>query len=403
MAWFGILGGEALLAADVAVQVTNSAGQVGHGVLQAWTAEHLRISGTESITLPMAEIATISFPEHSVRPVEGDWLILANGDRMALSVQRIEDDQVAAQRPELAPALRLAQPLLSHWNGPLESVAAFVFNWPSAPSLRRQWLADLENVPPGEDWVQFLTGDRLSGEVRGLDGLQVAVSAPFGDTHLDRRRIRWIRLDRELTSFPPLTPPYWFVWLTDGSRLTATTLRPGPNLDVELSLPVGEPVRIAWNGLVRVQQINARRVPLSARQPKSTTYTPYLSGARQLRVNRNVLGGPLSVRGWESAVGLGMCSAMSATYPVEPTDREFRAAVGIDDAAEGRGSARFRIVVDGRAVWDSGEITGRMPRVECPPVSLRGARELTLQVDFGAFGDVGDYANWCDTFIVREP
>jgi hypothetical protein len=233
-----------------------------------------------------------------------------------------------------------------------------------------------------------------------LDGQQIAVTASFGATQLDRQRVRWVRLDRELQSFPDIKPPWWCAWLTDGSRITAANCRPGDNLDVQLTLPLGGSFAVPWHEIVRLQRFGREIVPLSGRAPQSVTYTPYLSGERTVRRDRNVLGSPLVVRGMEAAVGLGMVSAMTATYRIEPEDREFRAQVGIDDAAEGRGSARFRILLDGRTVWESEEITGQTPLATCPPVSLGGAKELTLQVDFGDSADVGDYADWCHAVII---
>lgn len=386
----------------VEVEVVSVSGEVVRGALETWTAEQLRLAAPTGGTWPVEQLFRLTFPEHTVRPVEGDWLILANGDRLALSVQQIRDDRVTAERVPLPPAVRLSQPLLTRWAGPLESVAALVFQLPASSAVRRQWLTELNNLPAGQDVLQFLTGERLTGELTELEGLQIGWSAPFGATTLDRRRVRWLRLDPELASFPPRQAPFWWVWLTDGSRLTVTAVRPGPNQDVELTLPLGDVVRLPWNGIWRLQHMTRRHEPLSSRQPLATTYTPYLAGRRTLQVDRNVLGGPLMVRGEESAVGLGMCSAMTATYAVQPGDETFRAAVGIDDAAEGRGSARFRIWLDDRLVWESEEVTGRMPRLECPPVALRGARVLKLEVAFGAWGDVADYANWCDALVLRE-
>lgn len=385
----------------VEVEVVSVSGEVVRGALEAWTAEQLKLAEPSAGVWPVEQVARITFPEHTVRPVEGDWLILANGDRLALSVQQIRDDRVTAERVALPPAVRLSQPLLTRWAGPLESVAAVVFQLPASSAVRRQWLTELNHAPPGHDLLQFLTGERLTGELTELEGLQIGWTAPFGATTLDRRRVRWIRLDPELASFPPRQAPFWWVWLTDGSRLTVTAVRPGSNQDVELRLPFGDAVHLPWNGIWRLQQITRRHEPLSSRQPLATTYTPYLAGQRTLQIDRNVLGGPLMVRGEEAAVGLGMCSAMTATYAVQPGDETFRAAVGIDDAAEGRGSARFRIWVDDRLVWESEEVTGRMPRLECPSVDLRGARALKLEVAFGAWGDVADYANWCDALVLR--
>jgi len=381
-----------VFAADPAIELTTRGNDTVTGRLTEWTADRLQIIGDAAYSIAPNEIFSLSFPEHSIRPIEGGWLILANGDRIAAAARRISDDKVEAQWT--------AAPLRPAWNGPLESVSAVVFNFPSAPRIRREWLSAFENTPGGSDQVQFITGDRVQGELSSLEGLQISVKTSFGATQLDRQRVRWLRLDRDLLTVPKLERTCWFVWLTDGSRLTANDVRPDRNLEVTLKLPIGGAFNVAWNQIARLQHFDEKLSSLSQRTPVKTNYKPYLSGERSLRRDRNVLGSPLVVRGTESAVGLGMMSAMSATYRIEPGDAEFRARVGIDDTADGRGSARFRVQLDGQTVWESDEITGRMPGVPVPAQTLTGHKELTLQVDFGNAGDVGDYADWCDAVIV---
>lgn len=381
------------VAADPDVEVVTMSGQTVSGRLTAWTPSRLTVHGESQTSVPTTDVWTVTFPDHLIRPVEGDWLVLANGDRLAASIHRVRDDR--------ADANWTTAPLRNAWSGPLESVSALVFNLPAAPRLRRQWLAAIENAPAGSDQIQFVTGDRLQGEFTQLDGQQIAITASFGATQLDRQRVRWVRLDRDLQTFPDVKSPSWRIWLTDGSRITATDCKPGDNLNVRLTLPVGGAFALPWHEIARLQRFAENVVPLSSRAPRAMSYKPYLSGERTLRRDCNVLGSPLVVRGQEAAVGLGMASAMSATYRIEPEDQEFRAQVGLDDSAEGRGSARFRIVLDGRTVWESDEITGQMPLVRCPAVSLAGAKELTLLVDYGNSGDVGDHADWCDAVIVR--
>ena len=69
----------------------------------------------------------------------------------------------------------------------------------------------------------------------------------------------------------------------------------------------------------------------------------------------------------------------------------------------GSGSVDFRRVdVDGRRVWTSSEITGKSPVTNMPEIALHGNKRLSLAVDFGQFGDVSDYADWCDAEFVVD-
>ena len=63
---------------------------------------------------------------------------------------------------------------------------------------------------------------------------------------------------------------------------------------------------------------------------------------------------------------------------------------------------RLRVLVDGkeRDLGFKGELTWRTG-----PLRLRldvsKAKELTLGVDFGAGGDVGDHVNWADARLIK--
>ena len=189
--------------------------------------------------------------------------------------------------------------------------------------------------------------------------------------------------------------------LQEGSRLT---FRSAELLDRELKcvtfskqeflIPVSECVACRFYG--------PRVSPVSEREPFNYSFVPYLSNAWSLVRNANVLRGPLSLRGTEYGVGLGVHSRAVVTYSILPRDREFRATVGIDDCAAGSGSVRFAVEVDDQRRWESAEVTGRSQPVPIPPIKLIGGKRLSLIVEFGASADISDYADWCDAIIIRD-
>ena len=144
-----------------------------------------------------------------------------------------------------------------------------------------------------------------------------------------------------------------------------------------------------------------RVIPLTDREPIETTFVPYFSSQWPVMKNANVLRGPLALRGVTYSTGLGVHSRSLVTYQLDPKDREFRVVVGVDDAAGGQGSVRFGIELDGKRVWDSPELTGKSQPLPIRPISLAGAKKLTLIVDFGANADIADYADWCDAVVIR--
>jgi hypothetical protein len=123
---------------------------------------------------------------------------------------------------------------------------------------------------------------------------------------------------------------------------------------------------------------------------------------RQPQVNRNAIGGFLSLRGRLVPAGIGVTSGTTRTWKLAGEYQQFRATVGIDDAALGAGSVYFQVVVDGTVAWRSDLITGTSDPVEIPPVDLTDAKELSLVVEFADRGSVLDYANWCQPVLIRK-
>ena len=98
-----------------------------------------------------------------------------------------------------------------------------------------------------------------------------------------------------------------------------------------------------------------------------------------------------------------MQSQSTIQYAIEPGDLALRAIVGIDDLAREQGAVIFRIELDGETVWNSGPVDGSTSPVPTPLIDLVRHQALTLAVDFGARGDVGDLADWADAAILRRP
>lgn len=378
-------------AAEPDICVTLVSGDEVCGKLEDWTAEQLTVSDKDSRTIAMADIADARFPQAKRRRQSSDWVILGTGDRFPVSVQRVQDETLTAGWSRLP-----RRPALSF---PLENVAAIIRQLPPAPTIQRDWFGSLRRQPAGHDVARLVVGEDLQGEFTGWDNGLVGWQSSLGALQLDLQRLRWIRFDPDLAAQPKPRDDYWTVFLTDGTRFTATQGLPRPDLTVEWTLPVGGPLTVPRHEIEKLSRWTAHRRPLSGREPVSRQFTPYLAGERSIVNNRSVQQTPLSLRDEEFASGVSVQSRAEVTYSLEPGDRLFRAMVGIDDAAEGRGSARFAVRVDNRMVWESEELTGRSPAVRLPSVSLDGAKTLTLLVDFGEYGDAGDIADWCDASI----
>ena len=393
--WFGCLGAAQVLAGEVVTVVEVEGGTRQRVMLGAWTNKRLTIEGDTHRELPLDEVVSLQFDRKAALFSGGESLVLmANGDRLVARPTVISDDVLTAawKRGASQTDLKL----------PLETVAAVVFDLPAAKTDRQRLFADLQTLPPGDDIVLLVNGDRTQGEFEKLDGAFVELKGTTGPLKLDRSRVRAIRFNPELTSTPKSDGRRLVISLVDGSRFTAMSAELQGS-ELKLATSTKQVLALPLASVVSCHVYGSRAISLADREPIEVSFVPYLAARWPLVKNANVLHGPLSLRGTEYGAGLGMHSRMSVAYALSGNEREFRATVGIDDCASGAGSVRFGVELDGKRTWTSDEITGRSAPLDIPPVAIRGAKRLTLVIDFGQKADVSDYANWCEAVLIVEP
>ncbi len=66
-----------------------------------------------------------------------------------------------------------------------------------------------------------------------------------------------------------------------------------------------------------------------------------------------------------------------------------------------RGSVTFRIEVDGRIAFESGQRTASDGPLIVGPLSVEKVKVLRLIVDYADFGNIQDVADWCDAVLTR--
>ena len=98
---------------------------------------------------------------------------------------------------------------------------------------------------------------------------------------------------------------------------------------------------------------------------------------------------------------MGTRSQSRIAYDLGGQFRSFQARAAIDDYAQGKGSVRFAVEVDGTRVWRSPLVTGNSRPLAVGPIDVAGKRQLALIVEYGELADVDDWADWCDTIVIR--
>ena len=118
-------------------------------------------------------------------------------------------------------------------------------------------------------------------------------------------------------------------------------------------------------------------------------------GWRSTQRRKSVDGRPLSLRGKRYERGIGTHSPGVFAIDLAGGTKRFTAAIGIDDETNGGGTAEFKIVGDGKLLWESGVVRGRDP-VKPVDVDLTGVKRLQLVVTVAGDGFGHDHTDWAD-------
>jgi len=116
--------------------------------------------------------------------------------------------------------------------------------------------------------------------------------------------------------------------------------------------------------------------------------------------DESVDGHRLSVDGFVFRHGIGTHAHSVLTYHLNGAFRVFDTMLGIDDEANRGQRIRFRVLVDGRMRYDSGELSGHGPP-EHVQLSVVGGKFLTLEVLDGGDGINSDHADWLEPRLWR--
>jgi alpha-galactosidase len=111
------------------------------------------------------------------------------------------------------------------------------------------------------------------------------------------------------------------------------------------------------------------------------------------QTNRGIRGEALKLAGREFATGVGTHAESALWVELAGGSERFRATVGVDDNANGPASLAFKVIADGRLLWESGVMRTGTPPKEVN-VDLRNAKTLLLLVEDAGDGNSYDHANW---------
>lgn len=286
---------------------------------------------------------------------------------------------------------------------PLDAVRGVIFAPPeNADGDAQLWLRLTEHRDR-HDLVLLNNGDTLTGQFVGLDETTVTLETAGGKNSIPRAGVRGIAFNPELMNNERMKGEGALLSLLDGSRFRIQNLKLGPgSLDrLECRTSFGARLDVPILTIDSLRFLGGCAKYLSELEPAAYRFEPFFDYEWPLRRDRTVRGGPLRLRGTEYPRGLGLHSQSEVTYPLNGAYRRFQATLGIDDDTQGKGSAIFEVLVDGKSVYQSDNLTGASQPVLLDRIDVTGAKLLTLRVGFGALADIQDHANWCDALLVK--
>jgi hypothetical protein len=261
-----------------------------------------------------------------------------------------------------------------------------------------------------EDTAVLLNGDIVRGVVSevGIDGV-VLLSATGDSQTVPWRSIRTLSL-AAVGSAARQAQPSIRIELTDGTRLQSprVELRDG----FLLLTPAGSAgggaggQRLAVSEVAVIERVGFTAWPLTLLAATSVEHVPFLSVPGEPRFDLAASGGPLrqpsaeTTPGRSGLRGLGLTARTRITYPVPDGFTTLAFTYQRDPRAD-RGSPVLRILGDGGAVLLEDADLGK-PEARSARVDLKGAAQVTIEVDFGTSAGVQPWVNLIEPRLLRQ-
>jgi hypothetical protein len=320
---------------------------------------------------------------------DGEHVVFANGDRLPGTVGDLDGERLG---------FRLGREALSL---PLSALSVVWLATPDGADPER-----LQRRLAGEsrsrDLLLLRNGDAVEGIVTGLDARSLRLDVDRKPLTVERSKVAVIALNTELAT--PLKPKgaYGRLVLRDGTRLSLAsaacadgrTLTGETLFKARVSFPLEDVVSLSVEG--------GAAVYLSELKAKKFEHNPYLGATWPYVLDGSADRRDLRLGNDTFDRGIGLHTESRLTYDVGGRYRRFEALIGLDARTGRGGSARVRVLVDGKPVDIAGnrELTGRGDPLAVR-VDLTGAKELTLVADFGERGGVQGHVNWADARLIK--
>lgn len=285
------------------------------------------------------------------------------------------------------------------WTVPLEALAAARFGESVDPAAEGEFQAKRAAREAARDFVVVLGPDRpvvLTGVLEAM--LEDKIEFRFG----------------QQTRTIPLNQAYGVVLGTGAAaarrcRVTLRT-RAGDSFTTEIASADAERLlletcaagqrELPWSKVDQLDLASSRVVHLDDMNPDTVDLESSLDLEWPIQRGRSVTGRPIQLGGRVHPRGIGVHATTRLTFACNGGFERFMATIGVDDAVKPRGSVIFRVLGDGKKLYESPLMRGGAPPIAIS-VDIRGVRMLLLEADASEGLDLSDHANWADARFIR--
>ena len=254
--------------------------------------------------------------------------------------------------------------------------------------------ASVVGNPPGQYCISR-NGKTLTCEIEWISKFDISIKRKAGRMKLNRERIHKVGFSRKPISPVSGTDVVIKTRYNDTLYGKLVLIEDG-NLQINHKLG-----RLSYrNSEIRsIISYSQNIVSLADIKVENIKQTPYFDHIKDLRINRNLFGGPLYLNGVRFDKGLSMHSRSSAQFKLGGTYKRLLVNIGLDTSITELGHAVFIIKGDGKTL-SSSQLGGKDP-AQLLSIDVNGINTLTLMLDYGKNGNSGDHGIWGNPRLIK--
>jgi hypothetical protein len=251
----------------------------------------------------------------------------------------------------------------------------------------------------GSDEIYLLNGDSVKGIITAASEKSVSITPPGGNAvEVPLENVRDILMATPPQGRAEAKPMAFLLRLANSAVVSADALRLNDE-KIDFIASGNRKASVPTSFVAAIEHNAGPIAWLSAREPAETVYTPFFEGRFTPLMDRTVTGAPIRFGNQNIQRGIGMHSKTRMTFNLQPGDKNFRSRYAIDPIL-GYANVDVRVYLDDKVMHETkgfkaGDVS---PLVDLP---LKGAKTLTLEVDYGAGYDIQDRLNWIEPAILR--